>query len=189
MPARHNRFNYIRGELDLKKGFKTAITKNQIIQDKNYQELLEQIRDDSDVKAMLKKKTFPEELPEKVLRDRLAHHLKNRAIDSKSDVDTEYAVQGLGGFIDVLADKEPYELKAGQADGLDVYQLFAYMDMGEKNGLTMKRGYLIAPSFTTGASQAASFIKNKHGKEIVLAPLADFPINQPMSTKEIEKYL
>jgi len=88
-----------------------------------------------------------------------------------------------------MADGEPYEIKAGQASGLDVYRLFAYMDMGERNGLPMKRGYLVAPSFTTGASQAASFIKKKHGKGVVLAPLEDFPINQPMSTEEIEKYL
>ena len=31
-----------------------------------------------------------------------------RAIDPKKDVSTEYAIQGLGGFIDVLADGEPY---------------------------------------------------------------------------------
>lgn len=189
VPARHNRFNYIRGELDLERGFTTAITKNFIVQDENYQELLEKIREDPDVKKMLQGKTFPEELPEKVLRDRLANHLKGRAIDPKKDVSTEYAIQGLGGFIDVMADGEPYEVKATQADGLDVYQLFAYMDMGERPELPMKVGYLLAPSFTTGSTQAANFIEKKHGKRIVLAPLEDFPINQPMSEEEIKKYL
>jgi hypothetical protein len=189
VPARHNRYNYIRGELNLESGFVTAITKNSIIENESYKELLDKIRDDSDVKAILEKKTFPEELPEKVLRDRLRNHLKNRAIDPKTNVSTEYAVQGLGGFIDVLADGEPYEIKSIQADGLDVYQLFAYMDMGEKTDLPMKRGYLVAPSFTTGAAQAAQFIKKKHGKEIVLAPLEDFPINQPMSAEEMKEYL
>jgi hypothetical protein len=188
--ARHNRYNYVRGELDLHSGFKTGITKNSIIEDENYQDLVKRIREDPDVKALLQKyKTFPEELPENALRDRLADHLRTRAIDPKSHVSTEYAVQGLGGFIDVLADGEPYEIKSMQADGLDVYQLFAYMDMGERNDLSMKRGYLIAPSFTTGASEASKFIEKKHGKIIVLAPLADFPVNQPMSTEEIEKYL
>lgn len=189
VPARHNRFNYIRGELDLVKGFTTAITKNSIIRDQNYQGLLDKIREDPDVKRLLQKKTFPEELPEKVLRDRLAIHLKKRAIDPKSDVSTEYAVQGLGGFIDVLADGEPYEIKSIQADGLDVYQLFAYMDMGETPELPMKVGYLLAPGFTTGATQAANFIKKKHGKQIILAPLEDFPINYPISAEEIKKYL
>jgi len=189
VPGRHNRYNYIRGELILLNGFKTAITKNSIIFDENYQELLDQIMEDPDVKSLLKKKTFPEELPEKVLRDRFAKYLKNRAIDPKNDVSTEYPVQGLGGFIDVIADGEPYEIKSTQAAGLNVYQLFAYMDMGETTELAFNRGYLVAPSFTTGATQAAKFIKDKHNKEIILAPLEDFPINQPMISQEIEKYL
>lgn len=79
----------------------------------------------------------------------------------KNNVQTEYPVEGLGGFIDILADGEPWELKVNEADGLDVYQLFAYMDMGN-----FEKGYLVAKSFKTGAESAANFINKNHNKTI-----------------------
>lgn len=180
---RHNRYNLVRGELDLKKGFTSAITKNFIIGDAHFLQLMSQVREFLDAGGYLKKKTYPDELPERLLRDRLAYHLRTRKMQPYSDVVTEYAVGGLNGYVDVLADGHAFELKVAQATGLDVYQLFAYLDMGG-----IAEGYLIAPSFGTGAEEASKHISTTHGKPITLAPLDEFPINHTASLEEIKKY-
>lgn len=183
VPSRHNRYNHIRGEIDLKKGFTTAITKNFIVQDIHFQELIFQLNAFFDENRYLENKTYPDEIPEVILRDRLAKHFKNRAIDPKHNVNTEVAVQGLGGFIDILADGEAWELKINPADGLDVYQLFAYLDMGD-----FPRGYLVASAWKSGAHAAVNFIKDNHNKEIVLVPRSDLPINDPLTQDEIKRF-
>lgn len=180
---RHPDYNYICGEIDLKRGFRTAITKNSIMYDQNYSELLAQVNNflNDPEKKYIERRAWPEEIPEKVLRNRLAHHLKNRTIDPCKEVVTEFAVQGLGGFIDVLADKVPYEMKSTSADGLDVFQLFAYMDMGN-----FDKGVLVAADYSTGAEIARTFIEEKHKKTILLAKLNEFPIIHPLNPEEVE---
>jgi hypothetical protein len=179
---RHSDYNYVRGELDLKEGFHTAITKNSLVPDEHYVELLAKIeiflRDPK--KEYLKRKTWPAEISEGVLRKRLAKYLKTRSIDPKKDVKEEFPVGALGGSIDVLADKEAYEIKTTKADGIDVYQLFAYLDMGD-----IQSGIFIAPDYSTGAMEAAKHIENKHKKKITLAKLEEFPINQPLTKEEM----
>lgn len=179
----HNNYNYIRGEIDLISGFSTSTTKNFILRNENFEELLNQIKSFLEEKGLLERKNDPDELPEKLLRDRLAIHLKGKTIDPKKDVKTEYTVEGLAGVVDVLADKEAWELKKGQASGLDIYQLFAYMDMGR-----IEKGYLVAKSFTTGANTAADFIKQNHSKEILLVKLEEFPILKAPDAEERKKY-
>jgi len=181
--AKHNKYNHVRGEINLKKGFTTAITKNNIIYDENFADLISQLKEFLEDNKFLEKRSYPGELPEKLLRDRLATHLKTRTIEPKKNVKTEYPVEGLGGFIDILADREAWELKIGQASGLDIYQLFAYMDMGD-----IKKGYLIAPDFSTGSESAGDFIKKNHDKEILLVKSEEFPIMDPPTSEEIKKY-
>jgi anti-sigma regulatory factor (Ser/Thr protein kinase) len=178
--TRHPDFNYIRGEIDLKEGFKTAITKNAIMFDDHYEEMIQQIKDFLEKRELLKRRTWPQEIPESVLRDRLANHLKNRSVDPKKSVVKEYAVGGLGGFVDVLADGEPYEIKTTKADGIDIYQLFAYMDMGN-----FDKGIFLAPEYATGAEEATKFIEANHSKKIVLAKLEEFPIMHPLQASEL----
>jgi len=187
--ARHSDFNSIRGEIMLIEGFKTAITKNSIIQDEKFMECISELKSfltgagEEDQKNYLRLKKYPEWIPEALLRDRLANWLKNNPVNKKDNVKTEFVVEGLEGKIDILADGEAYELKRDQANGLNVYQLFAYMDIGK-----VKKGYLIASSFTTGAKVASEFIKANHGKEIIIAELKDFPINHPLSEEERNNY-
>jgi hypothetical protein len=177
--TRHSDYNLVRGELDLRSGFATAITKNSLIYDKNLQEMIEKVKDFLEKGNYLKRKTWPKEIPENILRHRLARHLKTRAVDPKKDVKEEYAVGGLGGSIDLLVDGVAYEIKTVQADGLMVYQLFAYMDMGE-----IETGIFIAPSYSTGAQTAAEFIVKKHKKKIILAKIEEFPISYPLTKGE-----
>ena len=99
------------------------------------------------------------------------------------DVKKEYAVEGLGGKIDVLADGEAWELKRDDAYGLDVYQLFAYLDMTE-----FKKGYLLAKRFKNSAYAACDHINRNHSVEIVLTLLEQYPINQPLTESEIAEY-
>jgi hypothetical protein len=183
VPTRHNKYNYIRGEIDLVHGFTTAITKNSVIQDSHFLEMVERISDFLNSKKYLDRRTYPDELPEKLLRDRLKVFLQTNRFAPRKDVKTEYPVGGLGGFIDILADGDAYEIKVNQAGGLDVYQLFAYLDMGD-----IDAGYLIAPSFGVGAEAAAAHVKERHGKTITLVPTSDFPIMAAPSQKELEDY-
>ena len=187
--ARHPDYNLIRGEIVLLEGFSTAITKNSIIRDDHFIECIKDVKDiltgkgEDDSRNYLRQKKYPREIPEKLLRDRLANWLENNPINRRNDVKTEYTVEGLAGNIDILADGEAWEVKRDQANGLDVYQLFAYMDMGQ-----ISKGYLAAASFSTGADAAKDFINEHHQKEIILAKLEQFPINHPPSDDERNIY-
>ena len=182
--TRHNQYNSIRGEIILKSGFTTAITKNSIIANAHWEECKSAIRKYLRENNLVKSKTFPDALPEAVLRDRLAHWLKTNALVQRSDVKTEYAVEGLGGKIDVLADGEVWELKRDDANGLDVYQLFAYLDMTD-----FTKGFLLAKSFKTSAQAARDHINKTHKVNITLSPLEEYPIIHPLSELEMAKYL
>jgi len=187
--ARHPDYNLIRGEIVLLEGFSTAITKNSIIRDVHFIECIRDVKGiltgkgEDDSRNYLRQRKYPREIPERLLRDRLANWLGNNPINKKDDVKTEYTVEGLAGSIDILADGEAWEVKRDQADGLDAYQLFAYMDMGQ-----ILKGYLVAANFSTGADAAKDFINKHHQKEITLAKLEQFPINHPPSDDERNTY-
>ncbi|MHB8142802.1 MAG: ATP-binding protein [Thermoleophilia bacterium] len=190
--TRHSTFNEIRGEIVLQEGFSTAITKNSIINDDHFQECIDQITEILNgersgpagrVENYLRRKTYPDELPEKLLRDRLEEWLLNNPIQKRTHVDTEYVVEGIEGYIDILADEEAWEVKVDQASAYDVYQLFMYLDVGN-----FTKGYLVAKSFSTGAEIAARHIRDNHSKEINLAPRDQFPINHSPNAVEREEY-
>lgn len=183
VPSKHSKYNYIRGEIDLKKGFTTATTKNYVIHDSNFIELIGKIQKLLTDRKYLQKRTYNDELPENLLRDRLAHHFKTRTINPMKDAKTEYAVEGLGGYIDILANGEAWELKTTPVTGLEVYQLFAYMDMGN-----IEKGYILAYEFKTGAEAAVDFINKKHNKLIRTVNINEFPITQVPDEEEIKKY-
>lgn len=192
VPNRHNDFNPVRGEIDLKSGFVTAITKNSIIGDANFNECLELIKSVLSGEApgpkghkrnYLQAKTYPAEIPERLLRDRLAKWLETNPLHPRSEVKKEYSVGGIEGNIDILADDEAWELKVGQASAYDVYQLFMYMDIGG-----VSKGFLVAQGFTGGAMEAASHVASHHDKHITLAPKDQFPINSPPTDEERNKY-
>jgi anti-sigma regulatory factor (Ser/Thr protein kinase) len=192
VPTRHPDYNSVRGEIDLIEGFSTAITKNSIIYDNNFRDCIDEITSilkgdkagpDGQKKNYLSIKTYPDQIPEKLLRDRLAAWLQSNPLNQRSDVKTEFAIQGIEGFVDILADGEAWELKTDQADARDVYQLFMYMDVGN-----FEKGFLVAKSFTTGAKTAADYVKTKHGKLIKLSKIDQFPIGHQPSDIEREEY-
>ena len=182
--TRHNNYNNIRGEILLKSGFTTAITKNSIIATEHWTQCLSEIKEFFEEKGYIRSKTYPDALPEAALRDRLANWLKTNDLARRTDVKKEYPVEGLGGKIDVLADGEAWEIKRDDAYGLDVYQLFAYLDMTD-----FKEGYLLAKGFKESAYAARDHINNNHEVKIVLTNLEGYPINHPLTEKEIATYL
>ena len=179
----HPNWNRMRGEIDLIEGFSTAITKNKIVEKSNFKELVAEVKAFLNKEHLIKKRTYPEEIPEVALRDRLKNHLEESEFHRYKKVTKEYSVQGLSGFIDLYSEGDAWEIKVQQASGLDVYQLFAYMDMGDLN-----KGFLVADSYSSGAEEAAKFIEKKHKKEIKLIKKEQFPINHPLSDEETKKY-
>jgi hypothetical protein len=192
VPNRHADYNVIRGEIDLKEGFETAITKNSIINDNHFRQCLEKIRKilkgeepgtKNEKRNYLRTRISVGELPEKLLRDRLAKHLKSHPIMKKNNVVPEYKIEGIDGIIDILADGEAWEIKTGQASSLDVYQLFMYMDIKNFN-----QGYLVAQDFSNGANFAVNYINENHKKVITLLKHTDFPITHPPDDEERREY-
>jgi len=189
---KHSDYNAVRGEIVLLYGFATAITKNSIILDEHFRDCIMQVTQvlngEKDgpkgrTENYVQHKSYPEEIPEALLRDRLIEWLKNNPLQKKATVSMEYVVEGIEGFIDILADGDAWELKRDQACALDVYQLFMYMDIGN-----FGKGFLVAKSYTPGAHVAVKAVKEKHQKEIVLSPREQFPINHQPTTQEREEY-
>ncbi len=178
--SKDNKFNLIRGELDLLKGFTTAITKNYIVRDANFVDLINQIKNFTQEKKLLDKKPFAE-LPEDLLIERLVNHLRNKKQAAKKIV-KGYLVKGLGK-LDILADGEAWKVKKELANGVDVYQLFAFMDMGK-----ITKGRLVAPEFEKSAHYACQFIKENHHKEIDLVQLLSKSPQLPITEEEMKKY-
>lgn len=181
--TKHNSYNAIRGEIDLIHGFTTAITKNNIIHDQNFSELITQIKEYLTKENLLRKKTYPDAIPEKLLKDRLFNHFTTSTLMRKSKVQTEFPIEGFGGFIDILADDEVWELKSDTASGQEVYQLFSYLDI---TGLEI--GYLVAKDFLNSAKYAQEHINKTHNKNIYLITLDEFPILDPPTPEEIKNY-
>lgn len=189
---RHSDYNSIRGEIVLIHGFHTAITKNSVIHDDNFRDCISQVKDilsgekpgpGGKKDNYLQHRSYPDEIPEALLRGRLMEWLSNNPLQPRTLVQKEYAVEGIEGYIDILADAEAWELKRDQACSLDVYQLLMYMDIGD-----IKKGYLLAKSFSPGALVAAKFIQGKHGLNISLTTLDKFPICQHPNAQEREDY-
>jgi len=176
----HNDYNYIRGEIDLIRGFETSTTKNFFIRNEHFMQLINEIRQFLKEKKLLERKNDPDELPESLLRNRLAEYLLTNPLYPKNIVRKEYSVGKLNGYIDVFADdSEAWEIKKGQCSGTDIYQLFAYMDMDD-----IKTGFLLANDFTTGAEEARQFINDKHKINITFVRLEQLPILHPATSDE-----
>lgn len=183
--VRHNNYNNITGEIVLKKGFTTAITKNAIIRTEQWDDCMKQMKDYLNGANLIKSRTYPDALPENALRDRMANFLQtNPLVGPRQSVQIEYAVEALGGAIDILADDEVWEIKRDDANGMDVWQCFAYMDMTGKT-----KGFLLAKSFRPSAHATVRHINDKHNVHITLTELQQYPINHPLTEQEVDKYL
>lgn len=181
VPKMHPQYNSIRGEIDLVAGFSTSTSKNQVTSDDHWNDLIIQIKDFLDEKDLLNKTKKDGEIPEKIYRNRLAKLLKESNLFTYKKIEMEKSVGELNGYIDILTDNTVWELKREAAKGLDVFQCFAYIKMGN-----YKDGKLIAPEFSTGVDDTIKFIKENFDCEITAIALKDFAITGPLTKEEFE---
>lgn len=193
--SEHPSLNTIRGELVLKKGFKTAITKNQIMYDKNFLQCIFKVKQILNGEApgpsnqkidYMKNNNYVKKLPHKLLVDRLGKLMINSPVLNENrdkDIHYEFTIEGIDGHIDFLLGDTAWELKTEQASAQDVYQLFMYMDIGN-----ITKGCLVAKSISPGAKYCADFINKNHGKHIILDVLNNYAINDSPSAEERKKY-
>jgi len=192
---KHGHYNNVRGEIELVKGFTSTTTKNKIYVNKNYEEMCKQVngvltgnrpgpRADTKnylpntIKRVVDKKAKLENIPESMLRDRLAKLLLTPTHDHTT-AEKEYLVEGISGQIDIFVDEdEVWELKKDQARALDVYQVLMYMDH-----TFVDKGVLVAKSYSDGCKTALEFINSKERK-IVFKPLDTLAITQDMNEEE-----
>ncbi len=182
--SRQSKYNPIKGEIDLLKGFTTTLSKNDIVRDFNFMELISRLKGFIHEKKLFDKKTC-HDLPKSLLIDRLVQYLKTRNRSPIKDIKSPYSVKNLGD-LDILADGEAWQIKTQLASALQVYELFAFMDMG-----AIKKGYLVAPDFESNANQTVQFIKHQHQKDIQLLKLvkrSKLPISQTPSPEEFKKH-
>lgn len=196
--SRHNQYNYVRGEIELIHGFKTFVTKNGVVNDSVFAQCIEQIRKILNGESegpeglidYLGKASVLDIIPEACLRDRLKSVIDQYpdSIYPSKENQTEHVVEYIEGKIDIYSLMNDgsiriWELKNEDAVAKDVYQLYMYMDVEGAS-----QGYLVAKSFSKGAEFAANFIKENHQKNVDLVSIGSFPITNPMTPAEKEKY-
>lgn len=171
------------GVVTLVRGFTTTHEKNGIMDDGNWQALRAAVW--SKIKGLITEwagehaaSEESKKQRERTLRDAYADHLRIAlpGAENQPHVATEYPVEGSGGKIDILffSDEKAehgfvIEMKAEEANGLDVMQTFGYMFMCQK--ANKKRGRLVAPSFSTGAHSVARKLEQEYAITIELCPL------------------
>lgn len=157
------------GVLILRHGFKTSMTKDGVLHDENWEELSLQVAEliAPEIKAKIHAQNKLVE-DEKYYKEKLG---VMQEIGEEKEVFREYAVEGCDGNIDLLVEKEVWELKAEQACGQDVYQVLFYIDNCKE--AIQDRGRLIAPSFSEGCKYAAENLFQKRGIRIKLKTFKD----------------
>lgn len=191
--TKHPSFNFIRGEIELISGFHTAITKNMMIKDEAFNELIEQVRQilngeapgpKQQKKDYLTRVCLPEQLPEELLKDRLAAWLGSSPIAGpRKDVQRNHAIKEFDGEISIVADNEAWQLKNGSISAADIAQLFLYMD---HQGFS--KGYIIGTHLAEGGQAAIEYFAQKHGKNIIFDTVQNYPITQAPTNDERQLY-
>ena len=180
----HDRFNYIRGEINLIEGFSTTTNKVDVIRNKNFNELVKKIKNYLNEKNYLKPIPYSsKDIKESVYKNRLVKNFNSNRFMLKEEVTPEYTVGALDGHIDILADKEAWELKRGIASGNDMYQLFGYLDMGN-----IKKGYIVAEGLSSGGKEALKHINNKYDLKIAFVTFKEANIAGDYTLEEIKNF-
>lgn len=177
---KHPRFNYIRGEINLIEGFKTNTTKDNILRDKNFRELINKLQKYLTDNKYLK--PIPRDIREKVYVDRFYKKLKTHPILSKKNIIREYTVKTINARFDIYLDGEVYEFKTGKAKWKHVYELLGYLHNSELN-----KGFLVAESADDKVLLCMKKIK-KFGYDIQFLSFRDLNIDGNY-TKEERKQL
>ena len=166
------------GRLYLRKGFKTNLFKENVLNDENYVNLIKKIA--PIISGFIEKEAHKSNVIQQTERD----YTKQLATCWKSGgihCETFRKVEGINGEIDILKYDKSKEflnekdlgavtdLKIEEARALDCYQVLMYTDHCSR--ASKEKAILIAPSFSEGCINAASHIKKKYGLSIELKTL------------------
>ena len=151
-----NCFLSVRGEIVLQNGFQTSMTKDHIQDSISFQELKEKI---VTILTPVINQILGEN--EKDNEKALQSKIKVQKEAEGCEVSEEYAIEAGDGYIDLLINKEAWELKARQASGGDIYKLLWYIDMGKDVNKT--KGTIVATSFSPGCKETVKFVKKTRG--------------------------
>jgi hypothetical protein len=182
-PGSHYMFAPFVGVLTLRYGFRTSMTKDGVLRDENWNELLEKVVDVT--KGLVEEYVRRYERltqDEKDYRDQL-YQIQTKGEDK--EVLKEFAVEGTDGNIDLLVNDEVWELKAEQAQGIDVYQVLYYIDTCDKAKKTS--GRLIAPSFSDGCKWTAQHLKKTRKVDVKLKTFEDVGLVKGIAAKKKAK--
>lgn len=166
------------GRLYLRKGFKTNLFKDNVLNDENYVNLIKKIA--PIISGFIENEAHKSNVINQTERD----YTKQLATCWKAGgihCETFRKVESINGEIDILKYNKSKEnlgekdlgividLKIEEARALDAYQVLMYTDHCSR--ASKKKAILIAPSFSEGCVNAAFYIKKKYGLFIELKTL------------------
>jgi len=194
VPARHNSFNHVRGEINLISGFKTQRTKNGLLTDsKNWPDMIARVKcimENNDAKIKINRNLlvrFDDDIPdvdEAIYQWRIAKMLKTVVVfnPKKDPVRVEQQLgQGIDVRADIIVGQTIWEIKKGESTPHDLMQLVMYLTItGDKTG------YLVAQSFKASTAKLNELIKVKLNLDIILHTHSDLNIGNDVTTTELE---
>ncbi len=169
--------NQIRGEIRFKGSLSTYTSKNGVIENDDYRNILKDIHlflsDNTSEFGRQIGGNYIENtyirtpgmaMKEKAMEDKMVEVFKKEAKRRKHDPpQRQYVIDGTDLQIDILYEEEPYELKAEKAVGQDIAQLLLYMILKEK-----KQGYLVANEWVPTTETIIKMIEANIGYKINL---------------------
>jgi len=192
--TRESWYNQIRGELVLLEGFKTTSTKNDIIKNDDFSEIIKQIilfltngdgsrdvissKEDkykNPYKSNLMrndylKKNISNLVNEKTLQDVVEKRLTSpTSLYRNKKIEKEFVIEKLGVKVDFLVDGSPWELKNQRCTPHDVSQLLTYLI-----ALDEKEGCIVAPEFNEGSKFISKKIEDTLGYKIEMIESKEF---------------
>ncbi len=176
-----DKYNRIRGEIELIYGFTSTITKNDFIRDENFRDLCNRIKAELEKKHYLDIITARTELPVTLLAHRLAAHFKAQKTYKSTRANIACPT---GGTVDLLTNGEAiWKIVPSSATASDIYLL-----LGQLDALDISHGIILAKAFDEKATSVASFVATRYEKNIELLLLADYPINEAPSDYEFQRF-
>jgi len=190
--SRHNRFNLVRGEINLISGFKTQRTKNGVVAESNWKEMIQRVKtiltdQDPEFKIgrdLLGQSTDDDytDVDEEIYHKRVADILKTIKMMNPAKADVKVLQQVGEGFdliADIIVGDDIWEIKKAASPPIDVMQLAMYLTITGK-----KKGFLVSESFNESAKALIPLLKSKYDLEITLYTHKDLNINRPTTIDE-----
>lgn len=162
-----------RGEIHCLRGFKTIITKNDIVEDKCFKELKQKIKEYFNKQNIGYYKIATRETPEKEICDRIVSIF--RSMPTTKKVDKGYHINDPCYPIDISLTttddkKYVYEVKVTDAGMLEVLQVFGYIKIYKDHE---KTGFIIARKLTEDGKKMIDALQ-EDGYSIVFLPLSSY---------------